>query len=192
VIAFVTSGALDRLRPEGGERRTRVRPEEAEVSVPPRFWVLVLVGVAAIVVQSTLLRSFSLREAHLSLVTVLLVWTGLRCGITTGGLLGLILGLVEDALGGGGANVLATTLVGFCAGLLNVRFFADSVPVFVSAVAGATVVRAVITYAVMELGFGERGSFHRVSHELVWQIVLNSIAAAIVVLVLRAIAHARR
>jgi len=123
---------------------------------------------------------------------VLLVWTGLRCGITTGGLLGLILGLVEDALGGGGANVLATTLVGFCAGLLNVRFFADSVPVFVSAVAGATVVRAVITYAVMELGFGERGSFHRVSHELVWQIVLNSIAAAIVVLVLRAIAHARR
>jgi rod shape-determining protein MreD len=191
MTAFVASGALDRLRPEGGERRARVRPEEAEVSVPPRFWVLVFVGVAAIVLQSTLLRSVSLRDAHLSLVTVLLVWTGLRCGITTGGILGLILGLVEDALGGG-ANVLATTLIGFGAGLLNVRFFADSVPVFVSAVAGATVVRAIITYAVMELGFGERGSFHRASHELVWQIVLNSIAAAIVVLVLRAVAHARR
>ena len=186
------SRALDRLRPEGAQPRVRVRPEDAEVSVAPRFWMLVALAIGAIVLQSTVLYPLSLRGAHLSLVTILLVWTGLRCGITTGGALGLIAGLVEDALGGGGADVLATTLVGFCAGLLNVRFFADSLPVFVSAVAGATVLRGAVTYLVTELGFGIRGSFHRVSHELVWQIVLNCACAAVALLVLRAAEHARR
>ena len=184
--------ALDRFRPEGEQRHPRVRPEEAEVFVPPRFWVLVVLAVAAVLIQSTLLRSFSLRGAHVSLVTVLLVWTGLRCGISTGGILGLIVGIIEDALGGGGANVLATTLVGFSAGLLNVRFFADSLPVFVSAVAGATVLRGIITYLVSEVGLGVRGSFHRVSHELVWQVLLNAAVAAVTLLVLRAISNTRR
>ena len=192
MTALAASRALDRLRPEGAQRHVRVRPEEAEVSVPPRFWVLVLVGVGAIVVQSTILQPLSLRGAHVSLVTVLLVWTGLRCGITTGGWLGLILGLIEDALGGGGVNVLACTLVGFSSGLLNVRFFADSLPVFVSAVAGATVVRGAVTYLVTQLGFGIRGSFQRVSHELVWQVMLNCLCAALALVIARAIAHARR
>ena len=192
MIAVLPSRALDRLRSEGAQHPTRVRPEEAEVFVPPRFWLLVVVAVIAIVLQSTLLRSLSLHGAHVSLVTVLLVWTGLRCGITTGGTLGLIAGALEDALGGGGANVLATTLVGFCSGLLNVRFFADSLPVFVSAVAGATVLRGIVTYAVTELGFGIRGSFHRVSHEIVWQVILNGLCAAIVLLASRALAQARR
>ncbi|MDQ6768015.1 MAG: rod shape-determining protein MreD [Candidatus Eremiobacteraeota bacterium] len=184
--------ALERLRPEGAQQRSRVRPEEAEVSVAPHFWVLLVLAVAAIVMQSTLLRPLSLREAHLSLVTILLVWTGLRCGISAGGILGLAAGLIEDALGGGGANVLATTLVGFCAGLLNVRFFADSLPIFVSAVAGATILRGIVTYLMLEVGFGLRGTFHRVSHELAWQVVLNCLVAAIVLLVLRAFSHARR
>ena len=184
--------ALDRFRPEGEQRRPRVRPEEAEVFVPPRFWILVALAIGAVLIQSTLLRPLSLRGAHVSLVTVLLVWTGLRCGISTGGILGLIVGIVEDALGAGGANVLATTLVGFSAGLLNVRFFADSLPVFVSAVAGATVLRGIVTYLVSEVGLGVRGSFHRVSHELVWQVLLNAVVAAIVLLVLRAISNARR
>jgi rod shape-determining protein MreD len=184
--------ALDRFRPEGEQRHPRVRPEEAEVFVPPRFWLLVALAIAAVILQSTLLRPLSLRGAHISLVTVLLVWTGLRCGISTAGVLGLIVGLIEDALGGSGANVLATTLVGFSAGLLNVRFFADSLPVFVAAVAGATVLRGIVSYLVSEVGLGVRGSFHRVSHELVWQVVLNSVVAAVTLLILRAIANARR
>ena len=189
---FSAGAALERLRPEGEQRHPRVRPEEAEVFVPPRFWVLVALAIGAVLIQSTLLRPLSLRGAHISLVTVLLVWTGLRCGSSTGGVLGLIVGIIEDALGGSGANVLATTLVGFSAGLLNVRFFADSLPIFVSAVAGATILRSLVTYLVSEVGLGVRGSFHRVSHELVWQLLLNSIVAALALLVLRAIANARR
>lgn len=188
----MNQAALERLRPENQTRRERIRPQDAEVWVPPRFWVLVLLALAAIVIQSALMRFFTLRGASINLLTVLLVWTGLRCGVTTGGLLGLIAGLVEDALGGGGTNVLGTTLVGFGAGMLNARFFADSLPVFVSAVAGATVVRAVTTYFALEAGFGERGLFHRSSHVLAWQILLNVVTAAVTLLVLRAIAHARR
>jgi rod shape-determining protein MreD len=190
-MSSLDAPAIERLRSEHQQRPERIRPQDAEVWVPPKFWVLVLLAVAAILAQSTLLHVVSLRGATVSLVTVLLVWTGLRCGVTTGGLLGLCAGLVEDALGGGGTNVLGTTLVGFGAGLLNTRFFADSLPVFVSAVAGATIVRAVTTYAVLELGFGERGLFHRSSHELVWQILLNVVAAALTVLALRALGHAR-
>jgi rod shape-determining protein MreD len=191
-VSSLNSAALERLRPENQTRPERIRPQDAEVWVPPRFWVLVLLAIAAILIQSTLFRFFSLRGSSVSLLTVLLVWTGLRCGVTTGGLLGLVAGLIEDALGGGGTNVLGTTLVGFGAGMLNARFFADSLPVFVSAVAGATIVRAITTYFVLEFGFGERGLFHRSSHALVWQILLNVIAAALTLLVLRAIAHARR
>ena len=181
-----------RLRPEGAQRPARVRPEEAEIFTPPRFWVLLLVAMLAIIAQATVLRPFSVHGAQVSLVTVLLVWTGLRCGVTTGGWLGLVSGAVEDALGGGGANVLATSLIGFGAGLLNVRFFADSLPVFVSAVGAATLVRGAVTYAVSELALGVRGSFHRVSHELIWQVLLNCVCAAVVLLASRAIAHARR
>jgi len=189
----VDSRALDRLRPEGGTRRAdAVRPQDAEVFVPPRFWALLLVAVGAIIVQSTLLQPLSLRGAHVSLLTILLVWTGLRCGVTTAGLLGLLSGAIEDALGSGGVNVLATTVTGLCAGLLNVRFFADSLPVFVSAVGFATVLRGLVTYIVSELALGVRGSFHRASHELVWQCVLNCTAAALVLVIERIAGHVRK
>lgn len=189
----VPSQALDRLRPEGGARRAdAVRPQDAEVFVPPRFWALLLVAIGAIVVQSTILQPVSLRGAHISLLTILLVWTGLRGGVTTAGALGLLSGIVEDALGGSGVNVLATTVTGLCAGLLNVRFFADSLPVFVSAVGLATLLRGVVTYAVSELAFGIRGSFHRASHELAWQCVLNCAVAACVLLGERIAGHVRK
>ena len=189
----VDSRALDRLRPEGGARRAdAVRPQDAEVFVPPRFWALLLVAVGAIIVQSTLLQPLSLRGAHVSLLTILLVWTGLRCGVTTAGLLGLLSGAIEDALGSGGVNVLATTVTGLCVGLLNVRFFADSLPVFVSAVGFATVLRGLVTYIVSELALGVRGSFHRASHELVWQCVLNCTAAALVLVIERIAGHVRK
>lgn len=187
------SGALDRLRPEGGRLRTdAVRPQDAEVFVPPRFWALVIAAIGAIIVQSTLLQPVSLRGAHVSLLTILLVWTGLRCGVTTAGALGLVSGVIEDALGGSGANVLATTITGLCAGLLNVRFFADSLPVFVGAVAYATLLRGAITYIVSELALGIHGSFHRVSHELIWQCVLNCAVAACALLVERIAGHLRK
>lgn len=169
--------------------RERIRPEDAEISVPPSFGLLFMLALAAIVLQSTLLHTVRLHGAQVSLVTVLVVWAGVRGGITSGGWLGLLSGLVEDALGGGGTNVIGSTLVGFVAGLLSVRFFSDSLPVFVSAVAAATWVRGIIAYAVLDFGLGERGSFHRITHELVWQTLLNCGVAIVALLALRVRSH---
>lgn len=179
------------LRLRGGPARTRREPIDAEVSVPPRFSVLLALGAGALLLQSTLLHGVTLRGAHLSLVTVLVVWTGLRCGVVAGGWLGLILGFFEDALGGGGANTLAATLVGFGSGLLANRFFADSLPVFLSALAVATALRYAATYVFFEFVDGERGLFVPLSHEFVWAAILNAIAGAATVLVLRAMSNRR-
>lgn len=158
----------------------------------PSFALLCALMLGAIIAQSTFLQSVSLRGAHASLVTILLVWTGLRCGVGAGGWLGLIAGLAEDALGGSGTDVVGTTLAGYAAGLLSVRFFSDSLPVFLTAVAGATFLRGLTAYLVMEIGLGERGLFHRLSHEWAWQALLNCALAAVALLVVRVAAHLRR
>jgi rod shape-determining protein MreD len=170
----------------------RPRSVDAQVSVAPRFTTLLGFALLAVLLQGTLLHDLTLRGAHASPLTVLIVWTGLRCGVVTGGWLGLLGGLFEDALGGGGVQVLGATLVGYLAGLLSNRFFSDSLPVFLSAVAVGTVVRSGVQYLVLEIGLGERGLFHRLSHETVYAIVLNCVIAAGAVLVLRVIAARSR
>jgi len=177
--------ATSSLRLRGGPARARRAPLDAEVSVAPRFSVLLGLGLIALLLQSTLLHGVTLRGAHVSLVTVLVVWTGLRCGVVTGGWLGLILGFLEDALGGGGANTIAATLVGFGSGMLANRFFSDSLPVFLSAITVATAMRYVATYIFFEFIDGERGLFIPLSHEFVWGAILNAVVGAIVLLGLR-------
>ena len=135
--------------------------------------------------QATFGHAWSLRGAHISLLTVLVVWTGLRCGPTTGGWLGLLGGALEDALGGGGADVIGMTLVGFLSGLLSSRFFAESFVAVVAAVAGGTILRNAVSYAVFEIAYGDRGSYHRFAHATAWEVVLNCAFAALVVLAIR-------
>jgi rod shape-determining protein MreD len=179
--------ASSSLRLRGGPARAaRLRPVDAEVSVAPRFSVLALLGLGAVLLQSTVLHGATLRGAHLGLVTMLLVWTGLRCGVVTGGWLGFLCGLLEDALGGAGANVLSATLTGFLSGLLANRFFSDSLPVFLGALAGATALRFAVTYLFLEFVYGERGLFHPMSHEFVWATALNCAFGAALLLAMRA------
>src|SRR5271166_3987843 len=151
------------------------RPVDAGATAPPRFSLLLLLAAVAVLLQVTFAHAWTLRGAQPSLLTVLIVWTGLRCGPTTGGWLGLFGGALEDALGGGGANVLGGALVGFLSGLLSSRYFADSL----------TVVRNAVTYIVLEVAFGDRGTYHRLAHATAWEVLLNCTLAAIVVLALR-------
>ena len=102
----------DRLR-SGPRRPPRLAHVDAEISIPPRFPVLLAIAFGCALVQSTLLAGVELRGAHVSLLLVLVVWTGLRCGVVTGGWLGFFAGLFADALGGGGVNVIGFTLAGF-------------------------------------------------------------------------------
>jgi rod shape-determining protein MreD len=161
------------------------RPLDAGSEAPPRFGMLLLLAAIAVVLQVTLLHSVTLRGAQPSPLTVLIVWTGLRCGPTTGGWLGLLGGALEDALGGGGAYVLGATLIGFLSGLLSSRFFADSLPVVLAAVAAGTIVSNAATYLVLEIGFGQRGMYHRLAHATAWEVVLNCALAALVVIGMR-------
>jgi rod shape-determining protein MreD len=178
------------LRLRGGPARpARRQTVDAEVSVPPRFPVLLLVGVVLVLAQATVLHGVTLRGAHVSLVTVLVVWTGFRCGVVTGGWLGLFCGLLEDALGGSGTNVLGTALVGFLSGTLANRFFSDSLPVFLAGIAGATAVRFATAYCIFEFVYGERGLFGPMSHEFAWTALLNCAAGTAVLLWARIRSH---
>ena len=178
------------LRLRGGPARAaRHRPIDAEISVPPRFWILLLIGIIAIALQATVLRGLTFRGAHVSLVTVLLVWTGLRCGVVAGGWLGLICGLIEDALGGGGGNTISGALVGFLSGTLANRFFSDSLPVFLGAIVTGSAIRAAAGYLFFEFIDGERGLFIPMSHAFVWTALLNCAVGTVVLLGLRARAH---
>jgi len=161
------------------------RPVDAGAAAPPRFALLLLLAAIAVLLQVTLAHAWTLRGAQPSLLTVLIVWTGLRCGPTTGGWLGLIGGVLEDALGGGGANVLGGALVGFLSGLLSSRYFAESLTVVIAAVAGGTIVRNAVSYIVLEIAYGDRGTYHRFAHATAWEVLLNCTLAAIVVLALR-------
>ena len=188
--AFESAKVAARLR--AAPRRSAKHAVDAEVFAAPRFWLLVLLAALAVLAQSTILHSLTLRDAHLSLVTVLVVWTGLRCGVVAGGWLGLFGGFLEDALGGAGGNVLSGALAGFAAGLLSNRFFSDSLPIFVIAVAAATFFLGTVSYVVMDVAFGEHGMFVRTEHALAWQALLNCSAAIVVLLWLRLRENVRR
>jgi rod shape-determining protein MreD len=190
VSAFDAGRDADRLR-SSPARAVRSATVDAEISVAPRFSALLAIAFGVAVLQSTVLSGVELRGAHLSLLTVLVVWTGLRCGVVTGGWLGLFAGALADALGGGGVNVLGFTLAGFGAGMLANRFFWDSLPVFVGAVAGATIVRSFIAYALLAIAFGERGAFTRTAHETAWSIILNCALAAGALAVMRSARNLR-
>jgi rod shape-determining protein MreD len=180
----------DRLR--SGPRRTpRIAHVDAEISIPPRFSVVLAIAFACAVVQSTMLAGVELRGAHISLLLVLVVWTGLRCGVVTGGWLGFFAGLFADALGGGGVNVIGFTLAGFGAGLLANRFFWDSLPVFIGAVALATIVHALTAWMVLAIAFAERGAFIRTTHAMAWEVVVNCAVAALALAIIRVVGAAR-
>ena len=160
-------------------------PVEAGASAPPRFATLLLIAAVLAVAQAAFGHAWTLRGGQPSPLTVLVIWTGMRCGPTTGGWLGFFSGALEDALGGGGAYVLGSTAIGFLAGLFSTRFFSDSLPAITLAVAAGTIVRNAITYIVLEAAFGERGLYHRFAHATAWEALLNCAIAAVAVLALR-------
>jgi len=160
-------------------------PVQAGAAAPPRFTTLLLIAAALALAQAAFAHAWMVRGAQPSPITVLIVWTGLRCGATTGGWLGFFGGALEDALGGGGAYVLGSTAVGFLAGLFSSRFFADSVPAVAVAVGAGTIVRNAITYVVLETALGHRGMYHRFAHATAWEVLLNCAIAAVAIVAAR-------
>lgn len=87
-----------------------------------------VVFLAAMVVQTSLLRYVSIGGVRPDLVLIIVVYLGLIRGADIGSLSGFFFGLFEDAFSGTflGANALSKTIIGFLCGLLGKRLYTQS------------------------------------------------------------------
>lgn len=150
---------------------------DAVVNAQPRFRWLVLAAVVAALLQATLLHDPVLRGASPSLLTIVLIWSGLRGGALIGGWVGLVGGALEDALGGGGVHALGAVAVSALAGALSRRFFPESIAVFAGAIVAGTLLRDSIDYVLAEVALGQRGLWLHVSHAMAWEALWNTLLA---------------
>ncbi len=100
-----------------------------------------LATVIALALQTTVIPNLMAgRWGMVDLVLVVVVYTALQFGPTTGLLTGAVAGMAQDALSGGviGVSGLAKTIVGFLAGIIGSQFIvANAVPRFVVLLLGA-------------------------------------------------------
>ncbi len=116
------------------------------------FWIVVVV-VAAFLLQLALRNLLVLGTAPLDLILVAVVYIALTAGPTSGVLAGACAGLAQDALSSGiiGIGGLAKTVVGYIVGQAGTQFIVSGpLPRFVTFVA-STVIHAVIFMGLNEL-----------------------------------------
>lgn len=87
-----------------------------------------IVFLAAMVVQTSLLRYVSIGGVRPDLVLIIVVYLGLVRGPDVGSLSGFFFGLFKDAFSGTflGGNALSKTIIGFLCGLLGKRLYTQS------------------------------------------------------------------
>jgi rod shape-determining protein MreD len=96
--------------------------------------------ILALALQTTVVPFVWAGKSNLDLVLVVVVYTALQFGPTTGMLTGAAAGMAQDALSGGiiGVGGLAKTIVGFLAGVIGSQFIVtNSLPRFVVLLFGA-------------------------------------------------------
>jgi rod shape-determining protein MreD len=94
---------------------------------------VVLAGVLALVLQGLLSRLLGAPAMHVDLGLVAVVWIALRFGRVPGMLGGTLVGLGQDAMGGGiiGLAGLAKSVAGFVTGVVGTQFIVtQSLPRF--------------------------------------------------------------
>lgn len=101
---------------------------------------VLLAIIAALALQTTVVPFVWSGKVTIDLVLVVVVYTALQFGPTTGLLTGALAGMAQDALSGGiiGVGGLAKTIVGFLAGTIGSQFIVtNSLPRFVVLLLGA-------------------------------------------------------
>jgi rod shape-determining protein MreD len=96
--------------------------------------------IIALALQTTVVPFVWSGKSNLDLVLVVVVYTALQFGPTTGLMTGAFAGMAQDALSGGviGVGGLAKTIVGFLAGVVGSQFIVtNSLPRFVVLLLGA-------------------------------------------------------
>lgn len=154
-----------------------MRTAKAHVApfVGPPWYVAAAWLAAALLLQSTLLHAFAIRDVVPSVVLLVVVWYAIRVDAPRAALYGLAAGLCEDILTAtsGGAWTISTTLVAILAGMLSRGFFADSIPLVCTIVAFATLVRSLLFWTVMGFEGYPPGLGGLHFHQALLQAVMN-------------------
>ena len=129
-----------------------------EIVNGPSFWRsagFVALGLFAQTVFAPLLQ---VRSGMPSFVTIVVVLYALRVGARRGAVLGILAGVLTDAVAGtGGAWTIAYTLLTLMAGGVSRSFFADGAPLTGLFVGVAVLVRSALFWAIMSAEGYPRG-----------------------------------
>ncbi|TAM89618.1 hypothetical protein EPN42_07280 [bacterium] len=152
-----------------------------EVDRPAHWPSLALAAAAAIVLESTWLRTLRVHGGALDLLVVFVAWYAATAGARRGMLYGALCGMVEDALAvrTGAAHMLALGLTGAACGWGSRFVLPDSMFAIAGIVAVGTVLSNAIFWSTMSLGgFPDGlGSLH--VHRSLWSALLGVIAFVI-------------
>ncbi|MDR0555013.1 MAG: rod shape-determining protein MreD [Treponema sp.] len=143
------------------------------------IWATVF-AVVAIILQSTLLSRLSVYiHAVPDIALVILVFTAYVNGTTTGQLTGFCSGLLMDFLSAAplGLNAFIRTILGALGGFMNGSFFLDTLFLPMVLCAGATLLKALLLYALHILFAGEVAAYGITEPTLWVELVLNTLSA---------------
>jgi len=127
------------------------------VSGPP-FWRSAGCVALGLFVQTAFAPELVLRAGMPSFVTIAVVLYALRLGARRGAVLGLIAGVLTDAVAGtGGAWTLAYTALALLCGAVSRGFFADGIALPALFVGVAVVVRSALFWVIMSAEGYPRG-----------------------------------
>ena len=122
------------------------------------FWRSAGFVALGVFVQTAFAPLLMVRSGIPSLVTIAVVLYALRVGARRGAVLGLVAGVLTDAVAGtGGAWTLAYTLLALMAGGVSRGFFADGIVLPSLAIGLAVIVRSGIFWIVMSAEGYPRG-----------------------------------
>ncbi len=166
----------------------RGKPQAAPF-VGPRWYVAAAWLAAAVVVQSTLVHDVAIRGVVPSVVLAVVVWYALRVDVLRAATYGLAAGLCEDALSAttGAAWTISTLVAAVTAGILSRGFFADSVPLAAAITIIATLLRALLFWAIMSFEGYPPGLGAMHAREALVAAVLNAALIVAATLVVRRI-----
>jgi rod shape-determining protein MreD len=154
-----------------------------EIVSGPSFWRSVGFVVLGLFVQTVFAPLLQVRSGIPSFVTIAVVLYALRVGARRGSVLGLIAGVLTDAVAGtGGAWTIAYTLLALMAGGVSRGFFADGAPLTGLVVGVAVIVRSAIFWIVMSAEGYPRGYGAVHAHAALESGVLTAVYAVVYLL----------
>ena len=137
-----------------------------------------------VLLQATVVHWLAFRGVVPSLVVIAVVFAAVHMRASTALMLGVLAGLMEDALGAsGGAWTIATGLSAVFASWTTRRFFTDSVSVTLGAVALCTLLRDAAFWSVMSLEGYPPGMGMVHLHGALWDALYTTFIAAIALIV---------